>query len=110
VKRIDPVTNEYARGERAVNEHQAEIIRRIFREYIAGVSPRNIAHTLNKEGVPGPQGGEWGPSTIYGNRERGTGILNNELYIGKLIWNRLRYIKDPDTGKRVSKPNPPEAL
>ena len=23
------------------------------------------------------------------------------------MWNRLRYIKDPDTGKRVSRPNPP---
>lgn len=25
---------------------------------------------------------------------------------GKLVWNRLRYLKDPDTGKRVSRPNP----
>lgn len=33
-------------------------------------------------------------------------MLNNELYIGKLIWNRLRYVKDPDTGKRVSRENP----
>jgi hypothetical protein len=40
------------------------------------------------------------------NRERGTGILNNELYIGKLVWNRLRYRKDPDTGKRRSRLNP----
>ena len=23
------------------------------------------------------------------------------------MWNRLRYVKDPDTGKRVSRPNPP---
>ena len=38
--------------------------------------------------------------------DRGTGILNNELYIGRLVWNRLRYIKDPETGKRVSRPNP----
>ncbi len=37
----------------------------------------------------------WGPSTIHGNRRRGTGILNNELYIGRLVWNRLRYVKDP---------------
>jgi len=36
---------------------------------------------------------------------RGTGILNNELYIGRLVWNRLRYVKDLDTGKRVSRPN-----
>lgn len=60
---------------------------------------------LNSEGVLGPQGKEWGPSTIHGNPRRGTGILNNELYIGRLIWNRLRYLKDPDTGRRVSRPN-----
>lgn len=27
-------------------------------------------------------------------------------YIGRLVWNRLRYLKDPDTGKRVSRLNP----
>ncbi len=37
--------------------------------------------------------------------QRGTGILNNELYIGRIVWNRLRYIKDPDTGRRVSRLN-----
>ena len=47
-----------------------------------------------------------GASTLHGNRERGTGILNNELYIGRQIWNRLNYAKDPDTGKRISRPNP----
>ena len=25
------------------------------------------------------------PSTIYGNAKRGTGILNNELYVGRLV-------------------------
>jgi hypothetical protein len=47
------------------------------------------------------------PSTIHGNPARGTGILNNELYVGRLVWNRLRYVKDPDTGKRISRRNPP---
>ena len=37
---------------------------------------------------------------------RGTGILNTELYVGRLAWNRLRYVKNPDTGKRVSRLNP----
>jgi site-specific DNA recombinase len=46
------------------------------------------------------------PSTTYGNGKRGTGILNNGLYIGRLVWNRLRYVKNPDTGKRVSRLNP----
>ncbi|MRN44647.1 MULTISPECIES: recombinase family protein [unclassified Brucella] len=97
---------EASRGERAVNEAEANVVRRIFTDYLEGKSSRAIAMTLNSEGVPGPQGSEWGPSTIHGNPKRGTGILNNELYIGKLVWNRLRYIKDPDTGKRVSRPNP----
>jgi site-specific DNA recombinase len=102
------------RGDRAINMSEAAIVRRIFSEYAAGKSPRAIAASLNKEGVPSPSnckgGRNWGPSTIHGNSGRGTGILNNELYIGRLVWNRLRYIKDPDTGKRVSRPNRPEDL
>ena len=47
-----------------------------------------------------------GPITIYGNWRRGTGILNNELYIDRLIWNRQRFVKNPTTGRRVAKPNP----
>ena len=101
---------EPVRGDRKINEFEAGIVRRIFNEYASGKSPRAIAQKLNAEGVPGPSRRHsksgWGPSTIHGNRQRGTGILNNELYIGRLVWNRLRYIKDPDTGKRVSRLNP----
>jgi DNA invertase Pin-like site-specific DNA recombinase len=93
-------------GERRINLCEANIVRRIFREYSQGVSPREIAKRLNREGVLGPSGASWGPTTINGNRERGTGILNNELYIGKLVWNRLRYMKDPVSGKRRSRLNP----
>jgi len=56
--------------------------------------------------VAGPQGKVWTDTTIRGHATRGTGILNNELYVGRLVWNRLRCIKDPDTGKRVSRLNP----
>ena len=94
------------RGDRSVNEAEATVVRRIFRDYVAGKSSRAIAWALNKEGIPGPFGREWGPSTIHGNAKRGNGILNNELYIGKLVWNRQRFIKDPDTGRRVSRLNP----
>jgi site-specific DNA recombinase len=93
-------------GDRRINAQQAAVVRRIFEDYAAGVSPRAIAKTLNAKGVPGPSGRTWGPSTIHGNRQRGTGILNNELYIGRLVWNRLRYVKDPETGRRVSRLNP----
>ncbi|MBX4952693.1 recombinase family protein [Rhizobium binae] len=106
VRQIDASSGEASRGERTINEAEANIVRRIFVDYLAGKSSRTIAMMLNSEGVPGPQGSEWGPSTIHGNPKRGTGILNNELYVGKLVWNRLRYLKDPDTGKRVSRLNP----
>lgn len=92
-------------GERRINLAEAEVVRRIFREYSQGLSPRTIAKRLNRESFPGPMGAPWGPSTVNGNRKRGTGILNNEIYIGRLIWNRLRYVKDPATGKRRSRLN-----
>ena len=95
-------------GGRSVNEAEAAIVRRVFAEFAGGSSPRAIAQRLNRERIPGPQGRTWGPSTIYGNWRRGTGILNNELYIGKLVWNRQTFIKDPNTGKRQARPNPPE--
>ena len=97
-------------GDRRINAAEAEIVCRIFREYVAGRSPRAIALSLNQDGVAGPRGRGWGASTINGNASRGTGILNNRLYIGKLVWNKLRYVKDPDTGKRRSKVNKAEAV
>jgi len=104
VTRLD-AKGEPVRGERAIDTDQAAVVRRIFQEYAKGVSPKKIAEALNVDRIPGPQGGRWGSSTINGNRERGTGILNNELYIGRQIWNRLRFVKDPQTGKRVSRLN-----
>ncbi len=94
------------KGERRINPEQADIVNRIFREYAAGRSPKAIAHQLNRESIPCPSGKEWGSSTINGNRKRRTGILNNELYIGRLVWNRQRFLKDPDTGKRIARLNP----
>ena len=82
-----------ARGDRTLNIGEVAIVRRIFAAYADGISPRGIAFALNADGVPCPGGGTWGPSTINGHKERGTGILNNELYIGRMVWNRLRYAK-----------------
>ena len=107
VKTTD-AAGEPVRGERRVDEAEAAIVRRVFREFATGVSPRAIARRLNEEGVPGPSGKLWTDSTLRGHARRGTGLVNNELYIGRLIWNRLRYVKNPDTGKRVSRINPPE--
>jgi hypothetical protein len=96
---------EVTTGDRQIETAEADTVRRIFQDFSSGLSPKHIAKALNREGVQGPCGGRWSPSTIYGNAKRGTGILNNELYVGRLVWNRLRYVKNPDTGKRVSRLN-----
>nr|WP_313665934.1 recombinase family protein [Brucella intermedia] len=105
VKKFD-ANGEPIRGDRTINEAQAAVVRRIFRDYAAGKSAKTIAFALNRDHIPAPSGGDWGFSTINGNPKRGNGILNNEMYVGKIVWNRQRFIKDPDTGKRQARPNP----
>ncbi|WP_227287915.1 recombinase family protein [Boseongicola sp. H5] len=95
-------------GARRIVEAEADVIRRIFETYLDGKSPRDIAHRLNAEGIAPPRGSRWNASTINGNATRGNGILQNPLYAGRQVWNRVRMVKDPDTGRRVSRPNPPE--
>lgn len=86
-------------GEREIIPDEAEVIRRIFRDYAAGKSPRRIAIELNEEGVVAPWGGRWSDTSIRGNRALGSGIINNEFYVGEMIWNRRRRLKNPDTGR-----------
>ena len=95
-------------GELTINKVEAATIRRIFCDFADGKSPRSLARGLNSEGIPGPRGKAWTGSTIRGHSKRGTGILNNELYVGTRVWNRLRYVKNPETGKRASRLNTPD--
>jgi site-specific DNA recombinase len=93
-------------GELEIVEEEAEIVRRIFSEYVSRKSPRDIAAGLNRDGVAPPRGRRWNASTINGNLSRGHGILLNPIYDGRIIWNRVRMVRDPSTGKRVSRINP----
>lgn len=56
--------------------------------------------------MPPPRGRAWNASTINGNRQCGAGSLQNELYGGRFVWNKVRMVKVPDTGRRISRPNP----
>jgi len=87
-------------GARRIKEAEAEIIRRIFRNRAAGKSPRHIARALNGDAVPGPSGRPWADTTIRGQVDRGNGILNNTLHVGRLSWDRCSYVKGPRTGRR----------
>ena len=93
-------------GERRIKPDEAAVVQRIFTDYANGVAPQQLASALNHEGVPGPGGRTWIDTTIRGQLDRGTGLLNNTLYIGKLSWNRCSYVTDPRTRKRVARVNP----
>jgi len=104
VRMIDD-RGEPVRGERSIDEQEAAVVRRIFADTLSGKTPREIAAALNSDGVPSPRGGHWNASTIHGSRKRGTGILRQELYAGRMVWNRQRFVKNPDTGRRVTRTN-----
>jgi DNA invertase Pin-like site-specific DNA recombinase len=97
-------------GRREIDEAQGREVRRIFEWYAAGRSPRWIAERLNEEGVLSPgsdwhrtkrrRDGKWLASAIHGDPKRGSGILNNEMYIGRYIWNRRRSRKKLKSGDR----------
>lgn len=97
------------RGQLLPNLEQAAVVQRILTAYAAGTSPRAIAAQLNAEGVAGPRGGQWTAATINGDRRAQDGLLHNELYVGMRVWNRRRFRKDPDTGRRSSVLNPAQA-
>ncbi|HSH30043.1 MAG TPA: recombinase family protein [Thiohalobacter sp.] len=89
-----------------MDEQRADIVRRIFDLRASGWSPRRIAALLNEEGLPSPRGSTWAASAIYGHPTKGTGILNNELYRGRMIWNRTKWVRPPGGGprRRIDRP------
>ena len=70
--------------------------------------PDGTFRCLNDEAIPGPGNGIWKDTTIRRQSDRGTGVLNNEAYIGRLVYGRTQYKKNPKTGRRVSRPQPEE--
>ena len=85
VVKVQDVNGNPIRGDRRINATEAATVRRIFEAYAAGKSPRRIAHELNADRAAGPMGRPWRDTAIRGHGSRGTGILNNELYVGRLV-------------------------
>ena len=79
----------------------ANWVRWIFNRYASGSSPRDIAAELNRLGVPSPRGGTWCASAIHGDPSDGTGILCNPRYAGRVVWNRFRWERHPETKRRI---------
>ena len=90
-----------------INPGEAAVVRRIFELAANGCSLKVIARTLNAEHVPSPrpragkQYATWCPTAI---RE----MLRRELYAGRIIWNRSKFVKQPGTNKRLRRERPSE--
>lgn len=68
-----------ADGKLVINPGQAEIVKRIFREYLEGASCKKIAKGLERDGILTSRGKEkWHDTTIRK-------ILENEKYIGDAL-------------------------
>lgn len=108
--KLDSRGNPYVNGyPQVIAENEGMVVRRIFDEYVNGKSPKAIVRDLNRDRIPPPRAERakgWTWTALVGNPHLGTGILNNSLYTGKHIWNRFRWEKDPETGKRVPRLRP----
>ncbi|MFC1590404.1 recombinase family protein [Candidatus Omnitrophota bacterium] len=84
-----------------INPGEADIVRRIYREFIEGKSLHKIVRQLNLDKVPTKKGfpGGWNISSV-------SKILKNERYIGRWTWKKSKGVRDPLTGKRKSVTRP----
>ena len=81
-------------GHLIVNEEEAKLIRRIYREFLEGFTSTAIAKRLNEECVPGTSGEpKWLKATI-------DAILKNEKYMGDSLLQKT-YTVDFLTKKQV---------
>ena len=65
-------------GELIINEKEAELVRRIFSEFLEGKSYNTIAKELSKDKITVTGNEKWWDSTI-------SGMLENEKYYGNAL-------------------------
>jgi len=64
-------------------EKEQLVVRRIFREFLAGRNEVCIARRLNQESIPNVKGEPWKGVNVHS-------ILTNEKYVGDMIYGRTR--------------------
>lgn len=80
-----------------IYDEEAAVVRRIYRDFIAGNSINSIAQELNEEKVPTRRSGDWNTSTL-------SRILKNEKYTGLWVWRKYKNVRNPVIGKRKQVP------
>ncbi|MCK5306885.1 MAG: recombinase family protein [Candidatus Omnitrophica bacterium] len=80
---------------------EADVVKRMYKEFVEGKSLNKIAQRLNEDKIPTKKGlsGGWNLSSI-------SRILKNEKYVGRWVWKKHKNVKDPMTGrtKRILRP------
>ncbi len=74
-------------GHLEVCEEEAAIVRRIFAEYAAGSTYREIIGGLNRDGLKTKRGNPFGSNSLHD-------LLHNEKYIGTLVYGQSPYRED----------------
>ncbi len=59
------------------------VVKRIFDEYSSGKGLKEIAKSLNRDGIPTRCGKRWGSTVVHQ-------VLTNEAYKGTLVWGKRR--------------------
>ncbi|MCG2668760.1 recombinase family protein [Bradyrhizobium sp. GCM10023182] len=96
-------------GVREIHPEHSKVVLRVFREYASGKTTREIAAGLTRDGILTPSGGKhWNHQTFTGGRGGKRGMIGNQIYIGRLIWNANRSVLDPDSGKKLKRRGKPE--
>jgi site-specific DNA recombinase len=99
VQEENPPDPEHPRKRPVIDETQAAVVRRVFGLFASGHGLKQIASTLNDEGITAPNDGGrgnkigkgWGHTTIRA-------MLLNERYIGRFVWNQHKWLRS--SGKK----------
>lgn len=73
--------------ELAIVPEEADVVRRIYRDFLAGKARKQIVRELNADGIPAKTGGRWTSTSVHN-------ILGNVTYTGCLLLQK-RFVADP---------------
>lgn len=76
-----------------IDPDAAAVVRDVFRMYLEGRSPFEVASELNRRGLSAPRGGAWQGSTVRM-------MLLNERYAGRWPFGTRQWRRDPETRRR----------
>lgn len=75
------------------------VVKKIFEMIASGSGRQAVAQELDRLSIKPPEGEYWNPSTI-------SSFIKNEVYLGQIIWGKMKYIKR--NGKYTKKKIPSE--